>query len=127
MEYTAIIFKNFKGTVKPFISFLHNTEKNPSAFKALIEEKVHLELANKPKHGENPKVFYYQFADADQFGIYLAKFCFYQNVNIYVSYQPVGAKEPFDLGMLLINKGIHTVIEVGDKKFEFNSQNDVSK
>lgn len=119
--------KNFKGTVKPFLGFLHNTEKNPRAFKALIEEKAHLELADKPKHGENPKVFYYQFTDADQFGLYLAKFCFYQNVNIYASYQPIGAKEPFDLGMLLINEGMHTVIEIGDKKFEFNSQDDVSK
>lgn len=112
--------QNFKGTIKPYLGFLYTNEKNSKAFKAFLKAKTSIELANKPKYGDNPKVFYYQFTDADEFGLYLGRLCFYQNVDVYISYQPVDAKKPYHLGFELMNRGIKTIIKLDDKQFEFN-------
>lgn len=112
--------KNFNGTIKPYLGFLYTNEKNPKAFKAFLKEKASIELADKQKYGDNPKVFYYQFTDTDEFGLYLGRLCFYQNVDVYISYQPTEAKKPYHLGFELMNSGIKTIFKLGDKEFEFN-------
>lgn len=112
--------ENFQGELKPFLGFLHSTEKNPKVFKEFIAHRAALDLEGKTMHGDNKEVFYYQFAEPDQFGIFLVRLCFYENVNIYVSYMPTGSKTPSDLAMELMNRGIKTIIRVGDIEYEFN-------
>ncbi|WP_162094259.1 hypothetical protein [Pseudomonas chlororaphis] len=111
---------NFQGTLKPYLGFLHTTDENPKTFKEFIKHRAAIDLEGKVKHGENQGVFYYQFTDPDKFGIFLLHLCFYENVNIYVSCQPIDVEKPFDLGMELLNSGVHTIIRVGDKEYEFN-------
>lgn len=115
---------NFEGTTKALLGFLHTNVPNPKVFKAFIKEKAALELADKTKHGDNPSVFYYQYTEPDQFGIFLVKLCFYQNVDVYISYMPSTAEKPFDLGFELICSGMETVVTLGDKEFRFNSKSD---
>lgn len=79
-----------------------------------------MELADKPKYGANPDVFYYQFTDPDQLGIYLVKLCFYKNVYIYIAYTPADIEKPYHIGFDLMNKGIKTIIRVGDKESKFD-------
>lgn len=112
--------ENFIGRLKPYLGFLHTNEKNPKEFKRFITHKAEDELAEQQKHGCNPDVFYYQFTRPDEFGMFLAKLCFYQNVVVYISYQPSGSKLPYNLGIELMNSGIKTFVTVGDKTYEFN-------
>ena len=113
--------QNFTGSLVPYLGFLHTSEKNPKTFKAFIKEKVKIELGNQPKYGDNKSVFYYQFTNPDRFGIYLAKLCFYQNVDIFVAYSPSSSSEKqFHLGLELMNRGVKTIITLGDKEYEFN-------
>ncbi|AZR80827.1 hypothetical protein [Thiomicrospira sp. S5] len=111
---------NFKGKVKPYLGFLHSNEPNPKAFKELIQHKTAKELENQPKLGSNQEVFYYQYTTPDQFGIFLVKLSFYENVDVYVSYLPEGVEKPSHLGFELVNRGIKTIINEDGKSFEFN-------
>lgn len=111
---------NFEGKVKPYLGFIHPAQKNPIEFKKFIEHRASIDLEGRVKHGENQGVFYYQFTDPDRFGLYLGRLCFYQNVNVYVSYLPEGFSPPFDLGMELLNSGFETTIVLGDKEYKFN-------
>ena len=112
--------RDFKGEMKPYLDFLHTNEKNPKTFKAFLREKVKTELINVPKHGQNQEVFYYQFTEPDDFGIFLARFCFYQNVDVFVSFMPSEYEKPFHLGLELMNAGVKTIFSLGDKEYEFN-------
>lgn len=112
--------QKFNGELKPYLGFLHTNEQNPKAFKAFIKEKVRVELADEPKYGDNLEVFYYQFTKPDNFGIFLVKLCFYQNVDVFVSYMPSGSQKPTHLGFELMKRGIKTIITLGDKEYEFN-------
>ena len=111
---------SFRGVVKPYLGFLHTTEKNPKAFQELITFKTEKELREVEKCGENSEIFYYQFTEPDQFGAFLVRLCFYENVNIYVSFLPEGKEAPYSLGFDLMNRGIKTIIEEDGKSFEFN-------
>ncbi|RJG10106.1 hypothetical protein D3879_18915 [Pseudomonas cavernicola] len=112
--------QNFNGIVKPYLGFLYTKEQNPKAFKAFLKDKASIELADQPKYGDNPEVFYYQFTGVDNFGLFLGRLCFYQNVDVYISYQPAEAQTPYHLGFDLMNRGIKTIIKLGDKEYEFN-------
>ena len=111
---------SFNGSIKTLLHFIHPSEKNPQNFKKFIEHRASIDLEGKAIHGENKGVFYYQLTDPDQFGLFIAKLCFYQNVNIYICFQPSGTELPKHLGYELMNLGIKTFITVGDKEYEFN-------
>lgn len=111
---------NFHGRVKPYLGFLHSHEQNPKAFKELITRKVKLELDGVPKCGENQKIFYYQLTEPDEFGLFLVRLCFYENVDIYVAFLPEGHQPPSSLAIELMNRGIKTIIKQDSKSYEFN-------
>lgn len=111
---------NFNGKIKTLLQFIHPSEKNPQTFKDFIEHRASIDLEGKTLSGENKEVFYYQLTDPDQFGLILAKLCFYQNVDIYICFQPSGTELPTNLAYELMNLGIKTFIRVGDKEYEFN-------
>ena len=79
-----------------------------------------MELQGKPRFGENLDVFYYQITDKDQFGLFLMRLCFYGGVHVYVSFWPHDAQTPSHLGIELMNRGIKTIITLGEKKYEIN-------
>jgi len=112
--------EKFVGEVKPYLAFVYPHERNPKTFKAFIKEKARLELDGKPTHGENQEVFYYQFTDADRFGVFLCRLCFYQNVDVYIAYLPADVEKPYHLSIELMNRGVKTIVTLGEKEFEFN-------
>jgi len=112
--------ENFKGKVKSLLGFLHMPEGNPKAFTEWIKYKSVDELKDKEKYGDNPGVFYYQYTSPDQYGYFLIKLCFYENLDIYVAYLPQDVERPTMLEMELMNRGIKTYIHDGEKIFEFN-------
>lgn len=112
--------ERFRGQLKSHLGFLHTVENNPKTFNAFIKYKAGKELEHQEKFGNNEKVFYYQYTEPDQFGIYLVKLCFYENVDVYIAHMPEKAENPSSLVMELMNHGIKTVIHEDGKKFEFN-------
>lgn len=112
--------KRFIGEIKIIPGFLVSPDKNQENFKKFVRHKFSLELEGKERMGENPGVFYYQFTDIDENGLWWLKMCFYKGVDVYASFKPEGVEVPFDLGMTLMNDGIKTIFTLGDKDYEIN-------
>lgn len=112
--------KTFRGKTRLIMGFLHSADKNHNAFKKFIAHKAEMEL--KERYGSNQGVFFYRLADPDKDGILLIHLCFYENVNVYVSFVPEGAAPSFDLGMALIKGGIETVVTLEGKEYRFNQK-----
>jgi len=112
--------EKFIGEIKVTLGFLTSSEETPENFKEFIKHKFKSELAHKPLLGENPSIFHYQFTDIDKNGIFGLKMCFYNNVDVYVAYQPKGIKKPFHLGMALMNDGVKTIFKIEDREYEVN-------
>jgi hypothetical protein len=112
--------ERFRGQHKILMSHLHHSEKNPATFSRFIQHKAQIDLVGIVPIGRNPDVFYYQFSAPDQFGILLLRMCFYQGVDIFVSFIPEGTEIPGNFAMRLIQSGIKTYIGLGDATYEFN-------
>ena len=114
--------ERFLGKLKIIPGYFHKEDKNARTFNQFIRDKTELELKETDKFGSNSEVFYYQFTDKDQFGLFLLKFSFYGGIDIYVSFIPEGVNIPGNLGMELISAGVHTILSLGDKEYEFNQE-----
>ncbi|MEI6864652.1 hypothetical protein [Flavicella sp.] len=113
--------EKFEGETKMVLEFIEYADENMQTFKKFLKKSFELENElNRGIKGENPKVFYYQFLDADNFGLIGLRMVFYETAETYVSFKGKNAKEPFDLGMKFMQGGFKTTFEVGDEKFEFN-------
>jgi hypothetical protein len=102
--------------------YFHKKDITARNFNQFIRDKTELELKDVKKYGSNNEVFYYQFTKEDQFGLFLLKICLYGGIDTYISFIPEGVNLPGNLGMELINAGVHTIIILGDKKYEFNKE-----
>lgn len=111
---------NFTGQLMAILGFIYNAVEDAENFKKMVSKKVTIELEGKEKYGRNPDVFYYQFTDVDEFGLFVGKFCFYRNVEVFVAFKPDDAKEPFNLAVALMNSGIQTTFHFDDEEFTFN-------
>lgn len=115
--------KRFEGELKIFIGFIEYLDDNMQTFKKFIKERFDVEcILNTENKGKNPDVFYYQFHKPDNFGIIGLKIVFYGTADVYFAFKDKEANEPFDLQMNLMNKGIETIITLGDKEFVFNKE-----
>ncbi|MPQ49101.1 hypothetical protein GCQ56_19045 [Marinifilum sp. N1E240] len=113
--------KTFEGELRLILEFLEYEDENIQTFKKFLKERFAVETElNTEFKGENPEVFYYQFHKPDEFGLIGMKMVFYGTAEVYCSFKSKEAKEPINLGMNLIDKGIKTIITVGDKEFVFN-------
>ena len=110
----------FQGAVRVLLGHLRYGDKNSQTFVEFIKHRAEVDLKASPMHGENKEVFYYQFAKPDQFGLSMVRLVFYGGIKVYVAFLPVGSETPSHLGIELMRRGIHTVIDVDGKKFEFN-------
>lgn len=112
--------QNFCGSVTVLLGYLREKGHNRQKFVELIRDRAELDLAGKPRIGSNPGVFYYQVSDADQFGLFMMRLCFYGGLAVYVAFKPEKSSPPPNLAHLLIERGVPTTITLGDKKYEFN-------
>lgn len=114
--------KRFIGELKIIPGYFHKEDINARNFNQFIRDKTELELKNVKKYGSNNEVFYYQFTERDLSGLLLLKICLYGGIDTYISFIPEGVNLPGNLGMELINTGVHTIITLGDKVYEFNKE-----
>jgi hypothetical protein len=112
--------KRFKGRLKVVMGHLYHFEKNPATFIQFIKHRAEIDLKDRERFGNNPSVFFYQFTDKDKYGLFLLKMCFYEGVDIFVSFIPDGVMIPPNFAMQLIGGGIKTYLNLGDTSYEFN-------
>lgn len=117
----------FNGTTRLLLGYTSEKEQNPIEFKRFIKDKVAMELAQKPRLGNNPDVFTYQFTDPDHFGLFLAHLQFYGGVDVYVCLIPQDATPPPNLAMELIEMGVTTIISLDGKHYVFNNEDSESQ
>lgn len=110
----------FQGRLRVVLGFVDHSDKNAATFATFIKHRIEIELRGKPRLGSNPRVFYYQFTDADPYGLFCAKMCFYEGPEILVGYRPQKSKVPFLLPMKLIEGGIKSYVNLEGKVYEFN-------
>ena len=82
-----------------------------------------IDLEGQARHGENPAIFYYQFTEPDQFGLYMLHLRFYGGIDIYISFIPSSIEMPVHLGFELMNKGMPVIIKLGEKEYHINNEN----
>ncbi len=112
--------KKFYGKSQTILGYILSGSPNPAEFQRFIRDKVAVELDGKPRVGNNPEVFSFQFTEPDQFGIYLIHLQFYGGLDVYVSLVPDESQPPGNLAMQLIEGGIETTIKFGDEEYKFN-------
>lgn len=112
--------QNFHGSVTVLPGYLREKSPNKKQFVKFIQDRLELELQEKPKLGFNPEVFYYQVSDPDRFGLYSMRTCFYGGLPVYIAFKPERLTLPEDLAFLLVEQGIRTIFTLGDNTYEFN-------
>lgn len=112
--------KPLEGETRMLLGYLFHSDRSAKNFAQFITDRAALELDDKPRHGKNQDVFYYQVTDPDQFGLFMFRLCFYGGLNVYAAVTPEGSERPCHLGMELMNRGIKTVLTLGDKSYEIN-------
>ena len=112
--------KVFSGEFGMFLGFIKYNDERHNTFVKFIRERWKVDEHKYPIKGDNPEVFTYQMADADEHGITGLKMVFFHGTEIYLAFMPSDKEKPYLLQTDLIYKGIHSVITVGDKIFEFN-------
>lgn len=114
--------KVFSGRTRVLLGYLNSKNQNHNSFVNFIKDKTEIEVKNQKKFGSNPDIFHYQFTKPDEFGVFLVRLCFYGGIVIYVSFIPSEAKIPHHLAFELINSGIETRIELGEKTYFLNQK-----
>ena len=113
--------KPFDGEIRMILEFIEYTDENRQTLKKFLKRRFELEdLLNLGVKGDNPEIFQYEFYKPDKNGLVALRTIFYGTAEAYFVFLGKTSKEPFDLGMKLIEGGIHSIIELGDEKFEFN-------
>ncbi|MCZ6803135.1 MAG: hypothetical protein O7D86_04175 [Proteobacteria bacterium] len=112
--------KCFHGEVKTILGYLRYGDNNSKNFVEFIKHKTAIELKDKQKYGRNQAVFFYQFTEPDQFGLYLVRLCFYGGIDVYIAFLPVETNPPVHLGFELMNCGLSIVIELEGKTYKIN-------
>jgi len=112
--------KRFAGNLRVQMTYLDYEAKDAATFNKFIRHKVELELKGKPRIGINHSVFFYDFTDPDQFGLFVLKMCFYEGVEVLVGFIPKDTIVPFNLMGQLMQGGVKTIIELDGKRYEFN-------
>jgi hypothetical protein len=111
----------FMGRFKAFLGHLRYSDPNSAEFARFIKDRIDLDMQQRPKIGQNQEVFFYQVSSEDRFGLSSIRMCFYGGIEIFMAVIPDGREVQPDIGMLLISKGMKTILTLGDKEYEFNS------
>lgn len=114
--------KKFEGKIKILNDFIIPNTKNYESLVKLTSAAFKQDPKATGIEGDNPAVFKFQFSKPDKFGLLALKMTFYGELNVLASLQPKGTKEPFNLGMALVNDGIETTFKLPDGDIKFNSR-----
>ncbi|AJY52092.1 hypothetical protein [Halomonas sp. KO116] len=114
--------RRFEGQTKVLMGYLHSSDASNNTFVQFIKSRAAIDLKEVEKNGDNPDVFYYQFVDPDEHGIFMLHMRFYGGIDIYVSFLPEGKPKPFNLAIELMNAGIETVIDLDGNEYRVNSK-----
>jgi hypothetical protein len=112
--------RRFHGNTKTILAYIQPDSPNPAEFQRFVRDKVHLELEGKPRLGENPDVFSFQFTDPDQFDLLSLHLLFYGGLDVYIALIPDQSEKPYNFAMELMNRGIRSTITLGKKEYHFN-------
>jgi hypothetical protein len=115
--------KRFEGRIRIMLGYLHHETGDAKTFCEFIRDRSEIDLVGQPKVGENPAAFFFQVTDYDQFGLFMIKMCFYGGLNVYAAFVPQSTDAPTNLASVFIDSGIHTVVTLGEKTYEFNKKN----
>lgn len=109
----------FKGKLRCFYDFLYTTDKNHETLKKFIKAKIPKEI-NSDKKGDNPQIFYYQWGDIDNIGLFCLKLCFYDNAIIYITFirENINIENNFVYQIMKICDKV--ILNVDDKEFKFS-------
>lgn len=110
----------FLGEIRMYLGFIKYGTKNTNTFVDFLREKFNSETQNVPYKGSNPEIFKYCFSPVVENGLVCLKLLFYEGAEVFISFIPEGVEKPYMLGMDLLNRGMRTVITLGDKEFKFN-------
>ncbi len=120
----AYFERRFEGRIKLLLGYLHHEAGDTKIFSEFIRDRSEVDLVGRPKIGDNQAAFYFQVTDYDEFGIFLIKMCFYGGLNVYAAFMPLASEAPANMASALIQNGIHTVLTLGEKTYEFNRKRD---
>ncbi|RUA35226.1 MAG: hypothetical protein DSY77_02990 [Bacteroidetes bacterium] len=113
--------RKFVGEIRVIVEFIEYNDENRQTLKKFLKRRFELEeILNLGVKGANPEVFFYEFHKPDNYGLIGLRTVFYGAAEAYFSFIDENSKEPFNLGMKLIEGGTHTIIQLGEEEFEFN-------
>jgi hypothetical protein len=118
--YYCTFSARFNGCTRLVMGHVHRPKGNAATFTDFIRHRAEIDLRDVPRVGQNPEVFFHQFAKPDEFGLIMLRMCFYGGVDIYISFIPEGVKIPGNLTMELIDRGIETHFRLEGKDYRFN-------
>lgn len=112
--------RRFHGETKVMLGYLHSSDQDNNNFVKFVKHRAEIDLRDIPENGKNKDVFFYQFTEEDEFGLYLLHLRFYGGIDVYISFQPDGKEKPSHLGFELMNKGIETTFVLEGKEYTVN-------
>jgi hypothetical protein len=113
----------FNGEVKVILGYLHSKDKGNNNFIKFLKDRAKIDLKDIPKNGSNKDVFYYQFTDSDENGIYMVHMRFYGGIDVYASFRPENVPKPFDLGMALMDVCDEVIFTLEGKEYKVKTAN----
>lgn len=115
--------KVFTGECKIIPGFLDYQDENIATLQKLLRKKEETDAVNWEKKGDNQDVFYYQFSPRDELGLIALILTFYQGTRVYIAFQDISVKMPYNLINELIKAGLSVIFEFPDgSKYEFNKK-----
>jgi hypothetical protein len=119
--YYAYFSKKFFGSTKAILAYVGKQAQNQAEFQRFIRDKFIMELDGKPRLGDNPDIFSFQFTEPDRFGLLGLHAQFYGGLDVYMSLIPSSAQLPQNFAMELIEMNVPTTITLGEKEYRFNT------
>lgn len=113
--------KRFNGKIYMLLDFVVYEDENLEKFKLATRLRLEAEKDRSGDEGKNPQVFKYEFFQPDEFGLITLQLQFYEGAKVFIAFQGNDAREPSNLLTMLINSGIETTVNFGDKHIVFNS------
>lgn len=123
MDFIIIIYKNASGGDKVILGYLHSEDESNNNFVQFIKDRVAIDLKNIPQYGANKDIFYYQFSEPDEYGIYMVHMRFYGGIDIYASFLPEDKPKPFNFAIELMKVSDEAIFTIGDKEYKVKTAN----
>ncbi|WP_345980285.1 hypothetical protein [Sulfurimonas sp. HSL3-2] len=115
--------KYFKGEVKVLLGYLHSEDESNHNFVQFLKDRAAIDLIDIPHYGANKDIFYYQFSNPDEHGIYMVHMRFYGGIDIYASFLPEDKSKPFNFALELMKVCDETIFTLGDKEYKVKNAN----